>query len=430
MGERLTAEDLRKMEPLYGGNDWLVERFIPRGELGTLFADSGTGKTMLFLDVVISCLTGTRCMDRLESEHIGAALWLNQDMGEGKWRERVRRIFSAKDPGHDDVSPLYAYHDEGIQLDTGEGRKTFKGLLSDHEPDLVVLDSLQQHMKGDPSKLEDVRDMMASVRNGMETNPCTVVFIAHTNREGDYYGSQANEADVDFTWQAERRGQVGAGPDNVVVTKRKARNVQPMTGFEFYIRQETLESEWLRPLKDKFTVKERMDVFAALDFAHAVEQDEDEDEIKVASFIREMADQMGKSRARKTFDTLAKEAGLLRLCPRRGERGAHIYEVTKEGREWYENELQYAEEYHQKRFTVEEEMMGEEDLVEAVDEVTEEDTPEKPEPSTDALHVEDEWIEPPSCKACGAPGHNASNCPSKKDDGGPGLDDVMDDPLP
>lgn len=415
-------------------NQWLVERFIPKGEIGTIFADPGTGKTMLLMDMVAAGMTGHDTMRQLDTESMDSIVWFNQDMGRGEWENRFKRIFNAKYDG-EGSGRIYPKHFDGIYLDTSDGADRFQATLAKRKPDLVVIDSLAQHMDGDPSSLEDVRDMLRAVREATEEYPATVIFCAHTNKRGGFYGSQANKADTDFTWMAEPKPSKREDtPHQVVVRNDKSRNANPMTGFQYRINPNPLECVWVRPIRDNFTIKERLDALAALDFAHKVEEDADGDAIKVSDFVKEMRDQMGRTRARRAFDELARENGLLALSLERGRGGAHIYEVTPKGRRWYDEEMEYAQESIQQTLQV--------DVDESIDEATVADVVESgeatdPDPDPESnLHVEDRWIEVNECGFCGAPGHKKRSCPAlrqaeeaEKDDG-LDLDDVMDDPIP
>lgn len=373
---------------------WLIDGFLPEGEIGTIFGEPQAGKTALAIDATISCLLGVPCIGKLSARQVDTILFINQDMNEAHWKQRLSSVYEAKVGPGADPSELIAVHHGDVILDQ-DGSK-FESLLDEHEPDLVFLDSLTEVMFEDPAKHAPVKRALGNVKGAMHNHPCTVVFLAHTRKDGEYYGSQHNRAGVDFTWILERNASGVEGvSDRLIMKKDKARGRQPIQGFEFELG-ESLEGKWIRGRDDSFASQVEEDLISALSFA--ISKEDEEEDILVAEFVRRSTPELSEYRARKAFDRSV-DAGLMDLLRRRGEHGAKRYEVTPRGYDWYNSHVHPQEsETETVQVTVDQAASGDIEIPDVgVNPNLVNDPPEPPE------DFYERTPEPQDCDGCGLP---------------------------
>ncbi len=187
------------MEP---GGDWLVDGLIERGTRGLVVAPPKTGKSLLFLDMVLCLATGQRFLGaRPYSRPVRCAVISRED-GPSIVHRRLQQLAA----GHG-LSALDV--DANIRVNTSKQSSQFK---IDHEVDLremaewlkaervefCVLDVFSKLH----SQQENSTDDMVSVMQGFDElarlSGAQVCVIHHTNKTGDVRGSSAIRGWADY----------------------------------------------------------------------------------------------------------------------------------------------------------------------------------------------------------------------------------------
>jgi hypothetical protein len=312
---------------------WYIDGFLPKNELGIIFGQAQSGKTALAIDAVLSCLMGSRAFGKLATEQVDSVLFVNQDMNEDHWQQRIGSVYQAKSDGDPPDGELYAKHHENIKLDSPEGRDKFKKWVKQYEPDIVIIDSLTEVMFEDPAKHVPVKNALGNVKQVKHDHPCTIAFLAHMTKDGEYYGSQHNRAGVDFTWLLEHKPSGAQDvPDQRMITRDKARGRQTMYGFVFELGDD-MEGVWRRARMQSLSMEEEENLISAIEFAR--QKEEEGETVRVSEFVKRQKPGISDYRARKAFKN-ARKTGMLELLGRRGKHGRKLFELTEKGYEWFD----------------------------------------------------------------------------------------------
>lgn len=351
---------------------WWVEEVLPRQQIVAVFGAPGAAKTRSATSMVCAALAGVKALDRFPTRKAQRVLWINADMPSEPARDMGRntiavlglppQTFQLVDEGSSPLAegPALLYMDGGgIHLDRKGGSWTLSKLVSEHKPDILLLDSMSELMSGDPAKLADAKTFWRSLKDAQALHPFTAVTLAHTNKQGKAYGSIHNTAAVDVTWLVERTVATTAdGYDTFHYRCMKTRLTPVIRGFDFRIKvidpvKDRSRLVWLRDVTDNLSAEEREDVLNALAFAVEIEDlnrmrqerydsgsfEEGREPIMcpvtARDFVRKHKDELSDKRARDAF-RVAVDAGWLRRLRRRGRGGLQVFEVTKAGREWAE----------------------------------------------------------------------------------------------
>lgn len=162
--------------------NWLVDRLFVKGQVTLLAALGGGAKTLLVYDLAVALMYERTFLGRRTFPDTGRVLILDAegDLGEvrsrlkalGMGQDRAQRLFYALNPEH--------------QLGTTTGNHDLAEAVTDHAPDLVVIDSLSALA---PGNLND-SDVALGVMNGLKalrSSGAAVIALAHEtkpSREG------------------------------------------------------------------------------------------------------------------------------------------------------------------------------------------------------------------------------------------------------
>lgn len=182
--------------------EWLIDGLIPKGQITSLVAPGGTGKTTMLCQM-ISCLTNGIPFwteDETESKNPIIVLYLSaEDSFETTLRPRLRimgadmsRVFtvSIADPTFSDLTLT---------------SETLENVIKEVRPGLVIFDPLQSFLGAEVklSERNSVRRCVQSlIRYGTEYDT-TSLFVVHTNKRGAVSGRD-RMADSSDLWDASR----------------------------------------------------------------------------------------------------------------------------------------------------------------------------------------------------------------------------------
>lgn len=342
MVQQMMNEGTRTWESRY-----LVRDLIPRGGVGTIFADAETGKSLFLLENIISLLTGTAVMGNILTGPCEKVLWVDSDMGQEGFEQRLRTMVDGRNIDNAALRNLSSAHPTNLHLDTEMGARAFKKLVRSCQPDLIVLDAFSDFLSESPSKQEPVTEALGAIKDAANNHvdkPCTVMIIGHTRKsDGSYYGSEKNISGVDFAWLAEKETTGNADHNRVSVKQIKDRHGELMQGLVFEIRggeelddgtMDPLRCEFVRYKQDTFSEVQRSRVLSAMHYA--IEQEDENNDITVAGYVEDTGEQYSHMTLRRTWQR-ALDAGFLRHT-NTIEYGTHVFAITDLGRNWYQRE--------------------------------------------------------------------------------------------
>jgi hypothetical protein len=184
------------------GGDWLVEGLIERGTRGLVVAPPKTGKSLLFLDMVLCLATGRRFLgSRPYSRPIRCAVISRED-GPGIVHRRLQQLAA----GHE----LNAYDiDINIRVNTAKQSAHFKidcpadvqdmaEWLKAERVEFCVIDVLNRLHDQQENSTDDMTRVMQQFDELARLSGSQVCVIHHTNKSGDVRGSSAIRGWADY----------------------------------------------------------------------------------------------------------------------------------------------------------------------------------------------------------------------------------------
>lgn len=209
-------DDLLAMEPV----DWLVEGLVPANGIGYLIGRDGTKKTFIALDMAM-CLVTHRPFHGHRLGTYGRVLFI---AGEGAHSFGARiGVWCV----HNGVT-LKAWQKDQLLVRSaavnlfagGEEFDDLLALTTEHQPCLIVVDTLQRSSAGAESNSAMDMGIVTARIDALKraTNGGTVQVLAHTGKgDQDTRGSSSIEDDADFVLHVKDRG----GQVDIEVTKQK-----------------------------------------------------------------------------------------------------------------------------------------------------------------------------------------------------------------
>ena len=196
---------------------WLIRDWIPEGKsLLQIYAQSGTGKTLLVLDWILSICTGQpdwfghlvrpgKCIYFFGEGRRGLskriAYWSQEHGGIDKYRDILDNnlIYNSKPMPKIDDMPQLSYVKEMIEAES------FK-------PDLICLDTLNRACLGDENSTKDMTVFVSACDDLASLYDCPVLLIHHTGWSQESKnrgrGSSVVRSSLDMDMFLEQKGEV------------------------------------------------------------------------------------------------------------------------------------------------------------------------------------------------------------------------------
>jgi|GEM_PF-3479312 len=112
-----------------------------------------------------------------------------------------------------------------------EKEETMRDFGSYFKPALAVVDTFARSLtSGDENSVADVTSAIAKAELLRADSDCTVLFVHHMNKSGDYRGSTGIHATVDSMFEVKKRAKAAAG---VTLSCRKQKDQRPFEPLNF-----------------------------------------------------------------------------------------------------------------------------------------------------------------------------------------------------
>jgi KaiC/GvpD/RAD55 family RecA-like ATPase len=194
-GPRLRVLDIGRMvasEP--PPVPWIVEPLLARGAVTLLVGREGVGKSMLALALAAGIGAGSPVAG-IACER-GRVLVLDSENGEAETWRRVHAL---------GVAPDALVYVEAEAFDLRAHLSHVEGLLGEHRPDVLVLDSLRSLTPGLEENDSGQTDAaLMPLRSLARRYRCAILVLHHANKMGGYRGSTAIGAAVELSFLLER----------------------------------------------------------------------------------------------------------------------------------------------------------------------------------------------------------------------------------
>jgi archaellum biogenesis ATPase FlaH len=164
---------------------WVWETYIAGGTLNILHGAGGLGKSYLTLKLAEAIVSNNTIELANKQVATGSVIIID---GENSKHETHRRIQHTRLDGteplyiYDAPLPILGHSDATIQL--------VNELQAEHEPRLIIIDSLRALWHGDEREQGEAGRMLRELARHIENYPDTAILIIHhDNKGGDYSGS-------------------------------------------------------------------------------------------------------------------------------------------------------------------------------------------------------------------------------------------------
>lgn len=319
-----TLADFTEEEP-----SWLVEGWIPEGQITLLAADGGTGKTTLWCNLVAALSSGRPCLldsPDVKREPLKVAFFSTEDSVKKKLKRQLRQ--AGANEGNILTTDFSSGGGDALrELKLGSDR--LREVIANFRPALCVFDPIQGFL---PSRVNmgsrnEMRDCMAPLIALGEEFGTAFFIVCHTNKRMGA-SDRSRLADSADLWDVARSvlmmGYTGE-PGQRYLSHEKN---------NYADRQETL---LLSFGKDGQLVKEGTTWKRDREFMQeAVTQRSAPQREECKAFLLEKLGEHGNSMASKELENLAKAAGYSRATIRRAkdelkDSSALVYKNTGNG---------------------------------------------------------------------------------------------------
>lgn len=200
--------------------NFIIPGMLAAPSVVLLHGEGGLGKTTFALRLSAHVMAGESMLLRGQSVPIarGSVLYFSADQGLQDFDRQIEDmglapVFEAN-PGCFTVIPDWQFS----QL------QRFQALLIEHQPRLVILDSLtglngtSLVSENDARYAKPIRELTVLLGSG-HLPRCAVIILHHNNKTGGFRGSTSIRDAVDETWAM----KAGANPDQVLIEQGKSR---------------------------------------------------------------------------------------------------------------------------------------------------------------------------------------------------------------
>ena len=205
--KRHSIKDLLNRPP----KEWYVNQVFGKGDIGEIFGASGSGKTFITIDLIMSLCTGRAWANSFD---VSRPFEVAYCAGEGI-SGLSARFHSAMDHyGLEDL-PNFSFFDEMPQFFGEDGARSISKFVqqcknSDYSPDILIIDTFHTATQDlDENSTKDAGIVLNACHEAMKQLGCSIIFIHHTNKAGGDRGSTAFRAAMDFMIKVEAPQQIG-----------------------------------------------------------------------------------------------------------------------------------------------------------------------------------------------------------------------------
>ena len=204
---------------------WFVPNFICEGRAHSFYAASGLGKSLLMLEVSAYLAKGWGVFGYEAQAPIKVLYVDNENTPKGDVKPRLKAMgFESGDL----ENLLYLSFPDLAPLNTKAGGETFKKMVEEFKPELVVLDTFSRFLEGDENLAQTAQTFYNWTGKFLKKSGIAYVRIDHMgkNSASQVRGTSAKKDDVDLVWLLE---EVEAGKKFEMVNEKARVPIQLKT---------------------------------------------------------------------------------------------------------------------------------------------------------------------------------------------------------
>lgn len=273
--------------------EWLIHNLLTTNGVAIVASPPKEFKTFLAIHAATCIATGSPFLERFNTTQ-GTVLYIDEENSERVLLRRFKQMLDGQNMSAPDNIKYVSF--AMLKLDTLGGIAKIQALIREHQPSLVILDSMVRFMSGDEDKATDVRIVFENLRTIMSENTVSFLILHHTRKGGhggkrtktldDLRGSsdfgafadcilgvETTNTGIIFRVMANRHvGLMETAPQDIEV--RSDRQQGPITLINHGVQQsrktraKVVLMEWLRSInKKEFTSAEAIEYLKTKDFS-------------------------------------------------------------------------------------------------------------------------------------------------------------------
>lgn len=199
---------------------WIGSSVLPKSGKLLLGGDPKIGKTFMLIEIGRAITTGQHVFGNpMLATEPGKVLLIDQEIGERGMQERVTKIFNDKDSRS--AGPRFGFvcKDCSIQLDTPEGLQHLYKAIREHQPNVLLLDPIQELHTSDENSASDLTKMFNNVNqliNDFKHLELSVIMTHHFQKRPQDTKHYDPLAVTNFRGS----GKWGGYPDSIMTVQR------------------------------------------------------------------------------------------------------------------------------------------------------------------------------------------------------------------
>ena len=221
----VSMDQIEEKEP-----EWLINDYIPRGQITVLAGDGGSGKTTIWCAIAGAVSSGSKCFLNEDNPFAGnckpgkVLFFSSEDTAEYTLVGRLRKNGAKLE----NVLSLSLSEDAFSEIKFDSER--LEEIIKEHRPELVLFDPLQSFVP--PNIQMGQRNAMRACLNPLiglgEQYGVTFIIVVHTNKQSGIWGRKriADSADI---WDIARSVLIaGEGNDGLRYLSQEKSNYGPL----------------------------------------------------------------------------------------------------------------------------------------------------------------------------------------------------------
>lgn len=221
----VSMDQVKEKEP-----EWLINAYIPKGQITVLAGDGGAGKTTIWCAIAAAVSSGSKCFLNQDNPFAGnckpgkVLFFSSEDTAEYTLVSRLRKNGAKLE----NVLSLSLADDAFSEIKFDSER--LEEIIKEYRPELVLFDPLQSFIP--PNIQMGARNAMRACLNPLiglgEQYGVTFIIVVHTNKQSGMWGRKriADSADI---WDIARSVLIaGEGNDGLRYLSQEKSNYGPL----------------------------------------------------------------------------------------------------------------------------------------------------------------------------------------------------------
>ena len=205
--------------------DWLIDGFLPKGQPTVMYAEGGTGKSMLAIATAMSVSSLLPVIDGIkEPNDTGAVLYLDWETDEAEVMQRMNFIANGLTQSGRAAFPLVREDFPMTYVRCTAALTALQPKIAKwteaNDCKLVVVDSLIPALDGDANDSETARKFM----NTLRSFNCAALVLSHTSKEGKLFGSTFWWNLARNVWELKKEQDLGQNYSDLGLMHKKSNN--------------------------------------------------------------------------------------------------------------------------------------------------------------------------------------------------------------